>query len=102
MKRLFVVMLNRGAAYETARPLEAQQNWEAHRSFMNDLEMERFIFLGGPLEGTNDVLLIFHATDPEEIRNRLAMDPWHARDLLRIARIAPWDLRLGSLSPAST
>lgn len=98
MKRLFVVMLNRGAAYQSARPLEAQRDWEAHRSFMNALEQERFVLLGGPLEGTNDVLLIFRATDPEEIRERLATDPWHAQDLLRVERVAPWDLRLGSLA----
>jgi uncharacterized protein YciI len=98
MKRLFAVVLNRGAAYKTALPLESQQDWEAHRSFMNALEQEHFVVLGGPLEGTNDVLLIFHATDPEEIRTRLATDPWHAKDLLRIAQIAPWDLRIGSVA----
>lgn len=102
MKRLFVVVLNRGAAYQTGRPLEAQQNWEAHRSFMNALERERFVVLGGPLEGTNDVLLISHANDPEEIRSRLAPDPWHEQGLLRIAQIAPWNLRIGSLNTAST
>jgi len=38
---------------------------------MNALEREGFIALGGPLEGTNDVL--------------------------RVSRVAPWNLRLGSL-----
>ncbi len=97
MQRLFAVLLNRGAAYQTGRPLEAQQDWEAHRVFMNALEAERFVVLGGPLEGTQDVLLIFHTSDANEIRQRLAADPWHAKDLLRIVWITPWDLRLGSL-----
>src|SRR5512146_2969609 len=97
MKRLFAVLLNRGPAYQVGHALEAQRDWEPHRSFMNALERERFVVLGGPLEGTNDVLLIFHATDPDEIRTRLAGDPWHQQELLRIAQIAPWDVRLGSL-----
>jgi len=32
-----------------------------------------------------------------EIRERLAADPWHRMDLLRIARTAPWMLRPGKL-----
>lgn len=98
MKRLFAVMLNRGAAYDLTRPLEMQKDWGPHRTFMNALERERFVVLGGPLEGTNDVLLIFQADDAEEIRTRLAKDPWHEQDLLRVARIEPWDLRLGSVN----
>jgi hypothetical protein len=43
------------------------------------------------------VLLIVKATSPDEIRSRLAEDPWTIRDLLRVTRIAPWTLRLGSL-----
>jgi len=43
------------------------------------------------------VLLIVNAGTAEEIRSRLAEDPWSRQDLLRIARITPWTLRLGSL-----
>ncbi len=97
MKRLFVAILERGPGYQLGRPLEAQHDWEPHRVFMTTLEDERFVVLGGPLEGSNEVLLIFHASSAEEIRTRLAPDPWHKQDLLRIARITPWDLRIGSL-----
>jgi len=33
-------------------PIEDQENLAAHASYMNDLEKEGFIVLGGPLEGT--------------------------------------------------
>jgi hypothetical protein len=33
-----------------------------------------------------------------EIMQRLAADPWTALDLLSVSRVAPWTLRLGSLS----
>jgi hypothetical protein len=65
---------------------------------MNALEKEGFVVLGGPLKGTHNVLLIFHAATPEEIADRLSADPWHRRDLLRVSRVTPWELRLGSLS----
>jgi hypothetical protein len=32
------------------------------------------------------------------IIERLSADPWTGLDLLRVSRVAPWTLRLGSLS----
>jgi uncharacterized protein YciI len=97
MPQHFMVIRSRGPAWQESRPLEGQDDWAAHVSFMNALAKERFVILGGPLEGTSDVLLVFRATTPDEVRSRLADDPWTVKDLLRITRIAPWTLRLGSL-----
>ena len=97
MQKLFVVIRTRGPAWQDSRPLESQVDWAPHASFMNALAKEGFVILGGPLEGTSDVLLVVRATAPEEVRSRLAEDPWVGLDLLRITRIAPWTLRLGSL-----
>lgn len=97
MKQLFAVMLRHGAVWRTGLSLEDQVDWEPHRAFMNDLEKAGFVVLGGPLEGTDDVLLIVRAETPEEILDRLAPDPWHKRDLLRVNRVTPWNLRMGSL-----
>jgi hypothetical protein len=77
--------------------MEAQTGWAAHAVFMNALQDDGFVVLGGPLEGTSDVLLIIRADEPQQIHARLAADPWTANDLLRIARVMPWNLRLGSL-----
>jgi hypothetical protein len=64
---------------------------------MNALEREGFVVLGGPLEGTSDFLLIVRAQTADEIVERLSADPWSGQDLLRLSRVAPWTLRLGSL-----
>jgi uncharacterized protein YciI len=64
---------------------------------MNGLKAEGVVVLGGPLEGTSEVLLIVRAENEAEVRSKLAGDPWSANDLLRVARTAPWTLRLGSL-----
>ena len=97
MPQLFAVIRTRGPAWEDSRPLENQADWAPHASFMSSLAKEGFVILGGPLEGTSDVLLVVRATTPDEVRSRLAEDPWAGKDLLRITRIAPWTLRLGSL-----
>lgn len=78
--------------------MEGQQEWAAHAAFMNALAKDGFIVAGGPLEGTSDVLLIVRAGNSDEIIKRFATDPWSGEpDLLRISRISPWNLRLGSL-----
>lgn len=97
MRQLFAVIRTRGPVWQDGRPLESQAGWAGHASFMNALAKEGFVILGGPLEGTADVLLVVRAETPDEARSRLAEDPWTGNDLLRITRVAPWMLRLGSL-----
>src|SRR5260370_37382613 len=97
MKSLLAVVRARGPGWAPSRPLEGQPEWPAHAAFMNGLEAEGFVVLGGPLEGTSEVLLIVRAENDAEVRSRLAADPWSGSDLLRVARTAPWTLRLGSL-----
>jgi hypothetical protein len=65
---------------------------------MNGLVTDGFVLLGGPLEGTPDVLLIVRAADEKQVEERLAADCWAAQDLLRIRQISPWSLRLRSRS----
>jgi hypothetical protein len=74
--QLFAVIRTRGAGWEASRPLERQSDWKGHASFMNALAQEGFVILGGPLEGTPDVLLVVRARAREEILARLAADPW--------------------------
>ena len=97
MPTLYAVIRTRGPAFREGQPLEAQPDWSAHAAFMNGLAKEGFVVLGGPLDGTPEVLLIVRAASADEIRARLAEDPWSVKDLLRVARITPWTVRLGSL-----
>jgi len=101
MKRLFAVIRSRGAAWKHSLPLEEQEDWGLHATFMNALQTEGFVIAGGPLEGTPDVLLIIRASGEADILERLSADPWSGKDLLRTGRIAPWTLRLGSLEPTA-
>lgn len=93
---LFAVINTRGPAWRHGTPMEEQDAWRAHADFMNALVTEGFVVLGGPL-AEPDVLLIVRAPSEDDIRARLAADPWHAKGLLTIKSISPWTLRLGSL-----
>ncbi|HYB55847.1 MAG TPA: YciI family protein [Alphaproteobacteria bacterium] len=97
MKRLFAVTNARSAAWNHALPMEEQEDWKAHAAFMDALQAEGFVVIGGPLEGTPEALLVIRANDAEEISSRLSEDPWRRKGLLTTTRIVPWTLRLGSL-----
>lgn len=77
--------------------LGATEEWDQHARFMDDLTERGIVVLGGPLEGTEEVLLIMRARSEEEIVRTLSEDPWSGLDLLRVKSIAPWNLRLGRL-----
>lgn len=102
MKHLFVVVRSHGPAWDRIRPLDEQAGWRGHAEFMDVLEAEGVVVLAGPLEGTDDAMLVMRAADEEEIRNRLSSDPWEGH-MLRSSRIARWTLRIGSekLAPHS-
>src|SRR5512147_2816793 len=101
MERIFVVTTAHGPAWDAARPLERQPAWEAHADFMNALEAEGFVLLGGTLDaaegagapgaradtGPGAALLVVRARDAEEVRWRLAADPWAKAGLLAVESV---------------
>ena len=95
--KIFAVIRTHGGSFNGALLLEQQELWEPHRQFMNTIEAEGFVILGGPLEQSDDVLLIFRAEGPEQIEARLADDPWTRNGFLRTVRISPWQIRIGAL-----
>jgi len=97
MDQIFAVTRTKGGPWDSSRPLEQQPKWAPHAAFMNGLQSEGFVVLGGPLEGTDEVLLIIRAASEAQIHTRLAADPWSTSGLLQIARIVPWTIRLGRI-----
>jgi uncharacterized protein YciI len=97
MHHLFVVTRVRGGAWNQSLPMEEQARWREHADFMNALHDDGFVILGGPLTGTSEILLVVRADGSDDVRTKFAADPWSKMDLLTIARIELWELRLGSL-----
>jgi uncharacterized protein YciI len=96
-KQLFAVIRARGPGWAPGLPLEKQDDWRGHAAFMDALEAEGFVRFAGPLAGTQDALLVVRATSEDEVRGRLAGDPWNRLAILRTTQVARWDLRIGSI-----
>ena len=91
---MFLVVLRRsGPEYDHSKPLEQQSGWPEHAAFMDGLVEGGFIVLGGVLA---DELRTAHAVEAEseqEIRERLAQDPWSGSHLV-VDSIDGWTIRL--------
>ena len=56
--------------------MREQDGWEEHAAFMEALEEDGFIVVGGPLDGEREVLHIVSAQSEQAIHDRLAEDNW--------------------------
>jgi uncharacterized protein YciI len=80
--------------------IAAQPDTADHAAFMNALADEGVVLFAGPLAGTENgrlrALLIMNTDSEDEIRHRLADDPWTDTDRLAITTIEPWSLIVGA------
>ena len=95
----FVVINEQGPGWDPKRVMREQKGWPDHASFMDSLEAEQFVVLGGPLKySKHRAMLIVKASNEQELRKRLAEDPWMRTEVLKTIEIYPWDILLGKLS----
>ena len=94
---LFIVRLRRGGPWEWSKDLRQQEGWDAHAEFMDKLVADRFILLGGPLEGEKDTFHVIRAESEDAIRNKLAEDPWSSNGMLTPISIERWTILLDGL-----
>ena len=90
----FAVTLVHGPNWDTSRPIRQQQAWGQHATFMDALVADGFIVIGGPLGDGGQTLHLVQATGDDEIKARLAEDPWATMGLLQVGSIQPWALWL--------
>jgi uncharacterized protein YciI len=92
----FAVRLVHGSGWDSSRQIREQDGWDEHAAFMDGLVGDGFIILGGPVGDGQETLHVVEAADEDDIRERLAQDPWAHADLLRIGTVEPWALWLDS------
>jgi uncharacterized protein YciI len=95
----FAVIREAGPGW-TGGGIARQPAVNPHAGFMNALADDGFILFAGPLAGTESgrlrALLIVDAETEDEIRRRLADDPWVHTDRLVITSIEPWNVIVGA------
>ena len=90
----FAVRLIHGPGWDASRQIREQDAWDEHAAFMDGLVSGGFIILGGPVGDGHETLHVVEAADEDEIRARLARDPWATAGMLRIGVIETWALWL--------
>jgi uncharacterized protein YciI len=77
-----------------------QPDVAAHAAFMNRLADAGLVLFAGPLAGSEKArlraLLIVDMDSEDDIRHRLAADPWVRTDRMVITSIEPWTLIVGA------
>src|SRR5215472_5568535 len=94
----FAVRLVHGPGWDASRQIREQDAWDAHAAFMDGLVDDGFVILGGPVDDGHETLHLMEAGGEDEVRARLARDPWASADMLRIGRIEAWALWLDGRS----
>lgn len=96
---LFVTVSEQGPAWDPRRPMREQEGWAEHAEFMNALERNGLVVLGGPLHGGRHhrARLVLQAIEEQNVRDRLASDPWMRSGVLRSGELLSWELLLGRL-----
>lgn len=92
----FAVRLVHGPGWDPSRQIRDQEGWGEHAAFMDALVEDGFVILGGPVGDGEQTLHVVEAADENDVRARLAEDPWALAGLLRIGTIEPWALWLDS------
>src|ERR1700742_1354983 len=85
----FAVRLVHGPNWDPGRPTREQDGGQEHAGVEDG-----FIILGGPVGDGAQTLHAVDAAGEDEIRTRLARDPWASAGLLRVGPIEPWALWL--------
>jgi uncharacterized protein YciI len=92
--RYLAVTMVHGPAFDESRGLREQDAWDEHAVFMDELVEEGLIVMGGPLGDGHAALLIFDTDSEDEVRRRMAADPWEELDILRVGSVEPWQIWL--------
>ena len=93
----FAVTLVHAPGWDSSRPIRSQDGWDEHAAFMDGLVDDGFLIIGGPLGNGERTLHLMVADGEDEIRARLAGDPWASAGLLEVGSIEPWALWLDAL-----
>ena len=90
----FLCRLGHGPAWDDTRDIREKDGRDNHAEFMDSLVADRFIVVGGPVGRGDFTAHLVEAADEQEIRDRLAEDPWAIDAHLTVESVEPWSLWL--------
>lgn len=100
MSSTYIVTSTAGPHRDHGRGTREQAYWDEHADFIDRLDAEGFILLGGPLPDEGGATLVVRAGSEAEVRDRLATDPWYAHGILALESVRRWDIFINHWPPA--
>jgi uncharacterized protein YciI len=97
MSQWFAVLRTRGATWDDATPMRSQLLWAEHAVYMNRINDQGRVKLAGPLETSNQVLLVLTGETAASVEALLEDDPWTESGQLQTTWIRPWNVLVGDL-----
>ena len=94
---IFLVTRVPSAEWDLTQPMNGQHLWAEHAAFMNALEHDRFILMGGPVGDASKFVFAVQADSEDAVRARLSADPWEPMSLLKTDTVERWQLVLGEI-----
>lgn len=88
----FVAINAAGPKRDRSKGAREQPFWHEHAEFIDRLVEAGWISMGGPLVDEGGSLLIVHAHDEAEVREKLAGDPWHVKGILVLESVKRWEI----------
>jgi len=98
MKKTFVALVERTDMWDHAKEAHEQPGFADHAGFMAKLEAEGFIAMAGLLAESSHILFVFLADSVDEVRARLAEDPWQQSGQAKLIRLEEAFFRIGAPS----
>ena len=95
-KRTYAAIVQRTGLWDPKREAHEQDGFAAHAAFVGSLERDGFIALAGLMQPSTDVLFIFLADSEEDVRARMAQDPWQQDGHARLIRVEEIHIRIGA------
>lgn len=100
MSSLFVVISEAGPRRDRSIPTRQQPWWDEHADFIDALVAEGFIVFGGPFPDEGGAMLVVRANNEDELRARLAADPWYVNGILQLVAVHRWEIFIDELHAA--
>ncbi len=101
MKKNFFAIVKRTEAWDHSREAHEQDGFADHVAYMGKLEADGFIAVAGLLQDSSDIVFVFRADSEEEVRERLAGDPWQQDGHARLFRLEEIQFRTGAPQPVA-
>ena len=98
----YLIRVERGGPWDWSRDMRKQDGWDDHAAYMDGIFEEGFLLLAGPVEGKKETIWVVEAESEDDIRRRMAEDPWAANGMLTPIRIERWDIVMDRLPKPNT